>query len=72
MLARLRLHAEDIRIREPASERMALNAAFLLKTSKQAAFEECLGELDREEGRRMMLKCVGPAPLYNFVQLTLG
>jgi hypothetical protein len=72
MLARLRPHAEDIRIREPASERMALNVALLLKSSEQAAFEESLTALDREEGQRMMLKCVGPAPLYNFIQLTLG
>lgn len=72
MLARLRPHVEDVCIREPASERMALNVALLLKTSEQAAFEESLNALDREEGERMTLKCVGPAPLYNFVQLTLG
>lgn len=72
MLARLRPHAEDVRIREAATERMALNAALLVQKSKQAAFEESLNALDREEGRRIMLKCVGPAPVYNFVQLTLG
>ncbi len=72
VLARLRPHAEDVLIREPASERMALNAALLLKASKQGAFEESMTALDREEGERMMLKCVGPAPLYNFIQLTLG
>ncbi len=72
MLARLRPHVEDVRIREAATERMALNAALLVKKTEQAAFEESLSALDREEGRRIMLKCVGPAPLYNFVQLTLG
>jgi hypothetical protein len=72
MLARLRPHVEDVRIREAATERMALNAALLVKTTKQAAFEESLNALDRDEGRRIMLKCVGPVPVYNFVQLTLG
>jgi hypothetical protein len=72
MLARLRPHVEDVGIREAATERMALNAALLVKTTKQAAFEESLNALDRDEGRRIMLKCVGPVPVYNFVQLTLG
>ncbi len=72
MLSRLRPYVEDICIREPATERMALNAALLVNKSKQAAFDESLNALDREEGRRITLKCVGPAPLYNFVQLTLG
>ncbi len=72
MLARLRPYVEDLRIREPATERMALNAALLLKSSEQAAFEESLNALDREESQRMTLKCIGPAPIYNFIQLTLG
>ncbi len=72
MLARFRPHVEDIRVKEPASERIALNAAILLKASEQSLFEDMLNVLDREEGRRMTFKCVGPAPLYNFVQLTLG
>lgn len=71
ILARLRLHAEDVRIHEASTERMALNAALLLRANKRNAFEESLSALDREEGRRMMFKCVGPAPLYNFIQLTL-
>jgi hypothetical protein len=71
-LARLRPYTEDVRIREPATERMAFNVALLLEASKRDAFEESLNALDREETQRMMLKCVGPAPLYNFVQLTLG
>ncbi len=72
MLARLRPHVEDVCIREAATERMALNVALLVKKTKQAVLEESLNALDREEGRRIMLKCVGPAPVYNFVQLTLG
>ena len=72
MLSRLRPHVEDVCIREPATERMALNVALLVNKSKQAAFDESLNALDREEGRRITMKCVGPAPLYNFVQLTLG
>ncbi len=72
MLARLRPHVEDVCIREAATERMALNVALLVNKTKQAVFEESLNALDREEGRRIMLKCVGPAPVYNFVQLTLG
>jgi hypothetical protein len=72
MLARFRPHVEDIRIKEPANERVALNAAILLKGSEQSQFDAVLNTLDREESQRMTFKCVGPAPLYNFVQLTLG
>jgi hypothetical protein len=72
MLARLRPHVEDVCIREAVTERMALNVALLLEKSKQASFEESLNTLDQEEGRRITMKCIGPAPLYNFVQLTLN
>lgn len=72
MLSRLRPYVEAIRIHEPAAGRLALNAALLVNKSEQPALEESLNRLDREEGRRITLKCAGPAPVYNFVQLTLG
>lgn len=72
MLARLRPFAESVRVSEPFGERMALNAAVFLKTGELPRFERCLVTLDEELHERMLFKCVGPTPPYNFVELTLG
>lgn len=72
MLARLSPLAERLRLHEPASERMALNAALFLKAGQRPALERTLAELDKDIGERIMLKCVGPTPPYNFVELILA
>jgi hypothetical protein len=72
MLARLQPHAEGVRLYEPFSQRMTLNAAVLLKAGQRQPFERSLDALDEELGERMLFKCVGPTPPYNFVELTLG
>jgi hypothetical protein len=71
MLARLSPLAEKVRLNEPVSERMALNAALFMKACNQTAFEQRLNELDSELSNRMTFKCVGPVPPYNFVELTI-
>ncbi len=71
LLDHLRPHVEDAKMREPASERVALDAALLLKASMRAAFDKQLDALDRRETGRLSFKCVGPTPLYNFVRMTL-
>ena len=72
MLAQLCPFAADVVVRDPITERMALNAALLLKASDQAKLEQSLNALDVEQSGRMTFKCVGPVPPYNFVEITLG
>ncbi len=72
ILAKLKVHAEDMRVNEPVTERMMFTAALLLKAPKQAAFEKALNALDKEWSERLMFKCVGPVPPYNFVEITLS
>jgi hypothetical protein len=72
MLAGFGALAEKVRLLEPATERMALNAALFLKACNQAAFEQKLNRLDDDLSSRIKFKCVGPVPPYNFVELTLG
>jgi hypothetical protein len=72
MLARLRPLAEDVVVRDPVTERMALNAALLIKATSREALEQNLNALDAEESARVTFKCVGPVPPYNFVEIALG
>jgi hypothetical protein len=72
MLARLQPHAEDLRLGAPFGERMALNAVVFLKADELPSFERSLEALQEELHERMLFKCVGPTPPYNFVELTLG
>lgn len=72
MLARLKPHAEHLRVSMPVSERMALNAVVFLKADELPGFERSLEELQDELRERMLFKCVGPTPPYNFVELNLG
>ena len=55
-----------------ASERMVLNAAFLLEKEHQADFDAALRALDGEMGKRLIFKYVGPVPPYNFVNIVVS
>jgi hypothetical protein len=53
------------------TDRMVVNAAFLLNRTSEAAFDAAVHELNSRFGTRMMFKYVGPVPPYNFVNLTV-
>jgi hypothetical protein len=72
ILERLKPHAEDLRLGATFGERAALNAVVFLKTDELPGFERSLNALQEELHERMLFKCVGPTPPYNFVELTLG
>lgn len=72
IIARLKPFSIDMVVRDPLNERMALNAALLLKASNQKKFEQALNAIDAEENSRMSFKCVGPVPPYNFVEIELS
>ncbi len=53
------------------TERMVLNAAFLVERAREPEFDRAVQQLDSEIGKRLMFKYVGSAPPYNFVNITI-
>lgn len=53
------------------TERMILNAAFLVDVSREAEFDQAVQQLDAEMGSRLMFKYVDQVPPYNFVSVTI-
>jgi hypothetical protein len=53
------------------TDRMVLNAAFLLDRDREAKFDQTVQQLDAEMGKRLMFKYVGPVPPYNFVNVVV-
>jgi hypothetical protein len=53
------------------TDRMVLNAAFLVDRARQAEFDAAVEGLDEQMGKRLILKYVGPAPAYNFVNIVV-
>lgn len=72
ILAPLRPLACRTRVNKVLSDRMALNAAFLVDHHRVEAFDQAVRELDREMGDLMLFKYVGPVPPYNFVEIVVS
>jgi hypothetical protein len=53
------------------TDKMVLNAAFLVNREGEAEFDQVMQHLDNEMGKRLMFKYVGPVPPYNFVNLII-
>lgn len=53
------------------TDRMVLNAAFLVDENREAEFDQAVQQLDAEMGHRLMVKYVGPVPPYNFVNIVI-
>lgn len=53
------------------SDRMILNAAFLVDKEREAEFDQAVEKLDQEMGHRIIFKYVGPVPPYNFVNIVV-
>lgn len=71
LLARLRPLAYKTRVNKTITDRMVLNAAFLLDRNREPEFDQAVQGLDAEMGQRLMLKYVGPVPAYNFVNIVV-
>jgi Gas vesicle synthesis protein GvpL/GvpF len=72
ILAALRPLAVEAQISPPITDRMVVNAAFLIDGQHEAAFDAAVQALDVELGKRILFKVVGPVPPYNFVSLLIG
>ncbi len=63
-LSRLAL---SVRENEVLADRMVVNAAFLVDSSKETEFDAAVSKLDEQFGTRIAFKYLGPVPPYNFV-----
>ena len=72
ILSRLKLFAHKTKTNKIVSDRMVLNAAFLIDRENGAAMDEAVKRLDDEFNRRLMFKYVGPVPPYNFVNIVVN
>ena len=63
---------EEVKINDNYGEMMILNAAFLIKTIAEPAFDKAVNELDEKYGLYMIFKYVGTLPPYNFVNLVIN
>ena len=71
ILKRLNPIARDSRVNKVITERMILNAAFLVRREREPEFDLAVQQMDREMGQRLMFKYVGSAPPYNFVNIII-
>ena len=72
ILSRIRPLVHKTRTNKIISDRMVLNAAFLVDAAKEADVDAEVQALDEEFGERLMFKYVGPVPPYNFVDITVN
>lgn len=71
LLAPLRPLAHKARTNDTFTDRMVLNAAFLVEEEQEEMFDRAVEQLDDAMGDRLMFKYVGPVPPYNFVSIVV-
>jgi len=71
ILQPLRRVAHSVRENEALGDRMVVNAAFLVDRSKEPEFDQAVSKLDEQFGERLVLKYIGLAPPYNFVNIVV-
>jgi len=69
ILSALKPLANETRVNDVITERMVLNAAFLVDRAREPEFDQAIQQLDAEMGKRLIFKYVGGAPPYNFVNI---
>jgi hypothetical protein len=58
----------DLALTQPAHERIALNASFLVARERLAEFDAQLESLGQAQAGRMRIKCTGPLAPHSFVE----
>jgi len=71
ILQPLRRVAHSVRENEALGDRMVVNAAFLVNKSKEPEFDQVVSKLDEQLSERLVLKYIGLAPPYNFVNIVV-
>jgi hypothetical protein len=59
--------AEAFARKSPAREEDVLDASFLVRADRRAAFEEAVEQLGETHGERIRIRLIGPLPPYDFV-----
>ena len=59
----------DAALTQPAHERIALSASFLVARDRLTEFDRALDELGQAQAGRMRIKCTGPLAPHSFVEL---
>lgn len=72
ILSRLRPLSVRTVTNKVITDRMVLNAAFLVAEAEQPRFDGTVKDLDAEMGKRLIFKYVGPVPPYNFVNIVVS
>lgn len=72
ILSRLNPFSHKTKTNKIISDRMVLNAAFLIDRESGPAMDEAVKRLDEEFGNRLMFKYVGPVPPYNFINIVVN
>jgi hypothetical protein len=71
ILTPLRSLVYETQVNKVVTDRMVVNAAFLVDEDRQAEFDAMVERLDQEMGKRLIFKYVGPVPPYNFVNIVV-
>jgi hypothetical protein len=71
ILERLRPLVYKSRANKVITDKMVLNAAFLVERSREAEVDQAVRQLDADMSKRLMFKYVGPVPPYNFVNIII-
>jgi hypothetical protein len=71
ILAHLRPLVYQSQVNKVVTDRMVLNAAFLVDEARQTEVDAAVKRLDEEMGKRLIFKYVGPVPPYNFVNIVV-
>ncbi|GAF86303.1 unnamed protein product, partial [marine sediment metagenome] len=61
----------DTKVNNSFGDRMFLNAAFLVDKSRDKEFDDQIRELRERYAERMKITYVGPAPIFNFVNIVI-
>lgn len=61
--------ALDVRLGQPAHERIALSASFLIEEQRMQEFDAAVESVAAAQANRMRLKYIGPLPPHSFVEL---
>lgn len=61
----------DFRTNQLTGDRMIINAAFLVDKAREKEFDNRVDELTEKYDERIKFKYVGPAPPFNFVNITV-
>jgi hypothetical protein len=72
ILSRLNPLSHKTKTNKIVSDRMVLNASFLINRKDGTAMDEAVKRLDEDFGNRLMFKYVGPVPPYNFVNIVVN